>query len=206
MADFRVETERLVLRDWSEEDWEPFFQHTNTPSVMRWLGGIMNDVTKVTARTRLESYRREHGHTFWLVERKRDGGHLEGQPLGFCGLKRANQQGGPLGDMEIGWRLREDAWGKGYAREAAQLCMDLGFERFGAPHMIALTVEGNVGSWSLMKRLGMVRRPHLDFPSADFEAEGGVIIAYAITREEWERSGRNTAPFHQLPQYGVSNI
>jgi RimJ/RimL family protein N-acetyltransferase len=186
MGDFRLETPRLILRDWTEADWSPFFHHTNTPAVMRWLGGVMDDAGRALARERLEFYQREHGFTFWLVERKRDGGHLSGEPLGFCGFKRSNQQGGPVGDMEIGWRLREDAWGHGYAREAAQECMRLGFERFGVPHMVALTVERNQASWGLMRRLGMRRRPDLDFRNTDFDAESGTIIVYSITRAEWD--------------------
>jgi RimJ/RimL family protein N-acetyltransferase len=185
MAEFHRETARLILRDWREEDWDPFFRHTNTPAVMRWLGGTMNEAGIATARLRLESYRREHGFTFWVVERKRDNGYLAGELLGFCGFKRSNQQGGPEGDMEIGWRLREDAWGHGYAREAAQECMRIGFEEFDAPHMLALTVEGNAGSWGLMRRLGMRRRADLDFANSDFDTESGTIIVYAITREEW---------------------
>lgn len=186
MADFWLETERLVLRDWAEGDWPQFVRHTNTPAVMRWLGGVMDEKARDAARTRLESYSADHGHTFWIVQRKADGGHLSGELLGFCGLKRANQEGGPIGDFEIGWRFREDAWGRGYAREAAVAAMRAGFEQFGAPHMIALTIAENTGSWGLMKRLGMRRRSDLDFESADFHEEYGTIIAYAITRQEWE--------------------
>jgi RimJ/RimL family protein N-acetyltransferase len=185
MAEFRLETERLVQRDWRDEDWEPFFRHTNTPAVMRWLGGVLDEEAQAKMRERLASYKNQHGHNFWMVERKRDGGHLAGELLGFCGLKRANQDGAPIGDFEIGWRFREDAWGRGYAREAAEASMTAGFEKFGAPHVIALTVEGNAASWGLMRRLGMRRRPELDFESTDFEPAGGTIIAYSITRDEW---------------------
>lgn len=181
MADFRHETPRLVLRDWREEDWEPFWRHTNTPAVMQWLGGVADEAVMAAARARLESYHAEHGHTFWVVERKSDG-----ELLGFCGLKKSNQKGGPQGEFEIGWRLREDAWGKGYAREAAQASMALGFERWHAPHMIALTVARNSASWGLMKRLGMERAEDLDFASDEFDAKDPVIIAYRITREQWE--------------------
>lgn len=188
-ADFRLETARLVLRDWREEDWAALWRHTHTPAVMRWLGGMLDDDGIAAARSRIESYRAEHGFTFWATERKADGGHLSGELLGFCGLKRANQPGAPLGDMEIGWRLREDAWGHGYAREAAQAAMHAGFARFGAPHMIALTVEGNAPSWGLMRRLGMERRPDLDFASPEWDADDGTIIAYAITRDAWQAQG-----------------
>ena len=81
--------------------------------------------------------------------------------------------------------MREDAWGFGYAREAAEAALTVGFETFGAPHVIALTVEGNSASWGLMRRLGMRRRPDLDFPSTEFDPEDGTIIAYSITHDEW---------------------
>ena len=88
--------------------------------------------------------------------------------------------------MEAGWRLREDAWGQGYAREAAAASLTLAFERFGADEVIALTVQGNTGSWGLMLRLGMARREDLDFDSPDFDPENPRIIAYAITRAAWQ--------------------
>lgn len=187
MAEFRHETERLTLRDWRAEDWPVFWQVTNTPAVMRWLGGVADEATRAAARARVEGYQRDHGHTFWVVERKDDAALL-----GFCGLKRSNQPGGPQGMMEVGWRLREDAWGQGYAKEAATAAFDLAFDRFGADEVIALTVQGNTGSWGLMLRLGMARREDLDFDSADFDPANPRIIAYAIVREEWQVSRHKT--------------
>ena len=178
MADFRHETARLVLRDWRDEDWEPFWQVTNTPAVMEWLGGVCDDAKRRGAQDRLLGYQRDNGHTFWVVERKEDGAIL-----GFCGLKRCNQEGGPTGEMEVGWRLREDAWGKGYAKEAAIASLDLAFDRFGAEQVVALTVEPNVPSWGLMKRLGMERREDLDFSNSDFGDD--TIIVYSIARDKW---------------------
>ncbi|MEZ5744232.1 MAG: GNAT family N-acetyltransferase [Sphingomonadaceae bacterium] len=186
MAEFRLETERLVLRDWCEEDFAPLFRQTNTPAVMRWLGGVLDEEGMAKQQQRLLDYASEHGHTMWALERKADGGHLAGELLGFCGLKKANQDGAPIGDFEIGWRLREDAWGKGYALESAQAAMRAGFEQFGAPHMIALTVQGNAPSWGLMLRLGMRRREDLDFQSDEWDEGDGTIIAYSISRDEWQ--------------------
>ena len=179
MAEFRHETERLILRDWRAEDWAPFWEGTNTPAVMQWLGGVADDAAKAAGQERIEAYRRDHGHTFWVLECRETG-----EILGFCGLKRCNEENGPWDDMEIGWRLREDAWGKGYAKEAAIASLKLGFERFAAPHIIALTVIENEPSWGLMKRLGMKRREDLDFESNQFGPES--VIVYSITKEEWE--------------------
>ena len=177
---FYHETDRLVLRDWREGDWPRFWGGTNTPSVMRHLGGVCDDTKREAARGRLESYRRDLGHTFWVVERKADG-----EVLGFCGLKRSNHAGGPMGLMEIGWRLREDAWGQGYAREAASASLDLAFDRFGADEVVAFTGNANTASWGLMRRLGMRRREDLDFANAEFTPEDPVIIVYSIERQVW---------------------
>lgn len=180
MTAFRHETTRLILRDWRAEDWSVFWEATNTPAVMRWLGGVQDAAARAAGEARIESYRAEHGHTFWVVERKADSALL-----GFCGLKRSNQPGGPQGMMEVGWRLREDAWGKGYAKEAATASLALAFDHFGADEVIALTVQGNTGSWGLMRRLGMERRADLDFDSTGFGSEDPRIIAYGITRDQW---------------------
>lgn len=181
MGEFRHETERLVLRDWREEDWAKFWEGTNTPAVMRWLGGVLDEVGMLSARLRLESYREQFGHTFWVVERKEDGA-----VLGFCGLKRCTDENGPFDMMEVGWRLREEAWGKGYAKEAAIASLEVGFSRYGAEEIIALTVEANSGSWGLMRRLGMERRPELDFPETMWSQDYGDVIVHSITRERWE--------------------
>ena len=89
------------------------------------------------------------GFTFWAVERKEDG-----ELLGFCGLKIADDPQSPVeGEYEIGWRLREDAWGRGYAKEAATASLDFAFgPARGASAVVALTVDGNAPSWGLMLR------------------------------------------------------
>jgi RimJ/RimL family protein N-acetyltransferase len=180
MADFRHETERLILRDWREEDWAPFWEGTNTPNVMAHLGGVLDEDARQSTRARLELYTQQHGHTFWCVERKSDGA-----VLGFCGLKRCTSVGGPIGAMEAGWRLAEDAWGQGYAKEAASASLALAFGQFGAEEVIALTVEGNRSSWGLMLRLGMVRREDLDFTEDHWSGQQRPTIVYAIARDTW---------------------
>ncbi|MXP15196.1 GNAT family N-acetyltransferase [Altererythrobacter confluentis] len=191
---FRAETERLVLRDWQgDADWAAFFRHTNTPAVMEWLGGVMDADHMAIQRSRVENCAARNGHCFWLVEREDDGGHLAGEVLGFCGLKRADAPGSSVtGAMEIGWRFRQDAWGKGYAREAAQAAMDAGFARFGAKEIVALTVIDNRPSWGLMIRLGMKRREDLDYADVRYDPPWRDTIVYSAVRndgrrEDWEK-------------------
>jgi RimJ/RimL family protein N-acetyltransferase len=175
----RIETERLVLRDWTLDDIEPFLR-LNTPEVMRWLGGVKaREALEAAVRDRFIAWQESRGFTFWVVERKEDA-----ELLGFCGIKIADDTGSPVeGEYEIGWRLREDAWGRGYAKEAAIASLDHAFGQLGAQRVVALTVEGNSPSWGLMERLGMTRRPDLDYKGPEW-AEGTVIV-YLIRREEW---------------------
>jgi RimJ/RimL family protein N-acetyltransferase len=178
---FRLETERLVLRDWRDDDWSRFFEGTNTPAVMRWLGGVLDEEGEAATRARVEGCAGRNGFCFWVVERKNDG-----ELLGFCGLKRADAPGSSVtGAMEIGWRLREDAWGQGYAREAASAALDAAFHRYGSEDVVALTVIENEASWGLMKRLGMRRRAELDYADARFEPPIRDHIVYSIDRATW---------------------
>lgn len=147
---------------------------------MQRLGGVADADSRAAAQERLLRYARDYGHTFWVIERQSDGAIL-----GFCGLKRCTDENGPFGMMEAGWRLREDAWGKGYAKEAAIASLDLAFDRFGADEIVALTLEANTGSCGLMQRLGMERRPDLDFEETMWSQDYGTIIVYSSTRAAW---------------------
>ena len=184
MAEVVAETERLRLRTWDDEDEFRFFDVMNTPAVMRWLGGLQRPEDWSAGYQRLRGYERDFGFTFWIVERRSDA-----EILGFCGLKRANAPGGDgiAGEVEIGWRLREEAWGHGYAKEAAIASLDLAFDRFEAPRVVAITALHNLPSQGLMVRLGMTRREELDFVDERFPKESDVNpqIVFSIERAEW---------------------
>ena len=181
MAETVIDTARLRLRTWDAADIDPFMTHLNTPAVMRWLGGVQDRAFYQATYDRIADCQAQHGHCFWIVERKADDALL-----GFCGLKRTNVPGAPmLGDMEIGWRLRQDAWGHGYAREAAEASLAFAFYQCHAPHVVALTVAQNAASWGLMQRLGMIRAPEWDFRDNRFGPEVADIIAYRMTRGDF---------------------
>jgi RimJ/RimL family protein N-acetyltransferase len=180
-----IETARLVLRDWREEDLDPFVRHTNTPAVMRWLGGVQDpEALKARWRERVMAWQESLGFTYWALERRADG-----ELLGFCGLKLADAPGGEAiaGLHEIGWRLREDAWGQGYAKEAAIATLDFAFDRLAAPTVVALTVPGNAASWGLMERLGLRRRHDLDYWDTRFGEELNPTLVYDMEAEPWRR-------------------
>lgn len=190
MAEVVAETDRLRLRTWDDDDEFRFYEAMNTPAVMRWLGGLQTPEAWSAGYQRLRGYERDFGFTFWIAERRTDGAIL-----GFCGLKRANAPGADdiAGDVEIGWRLREDAWGQGYAKEGAIASLDLAFGRFAAPHVVAVTAAGNRPSQGLMIRLGMTRRPELDFVDQRFSPDSDVNpqVVFSIDAADWPRARAN---------------
>jgi RimJ/RimL family protein N-acetyltransferase len=149
---------------------------------MRWLGGVWSREDQEAGFERIQQYQRDFGHTFWVVEER-----ASGELLGFCGLKRVNSPGAEaIADMpEVGWRLRESAWGKGIAKEAAMASLDLAFGRFGYGEVVAITVEGNGASQGLMRRLGMTRRRDLDYVDPRYLDELGPAVVWSIAAADW---------------------
>lgn len=182
MANVVAETERLRLREWDDADESHFYEVMNTPAVMRYLGGVQTPEEWRLAYQRIRTCARDFGHSFWIVEDK-----ASGDLLGFCGLKRVNSPGaGDLtGTPEIGWRLRESAWGKGIAKEAAIASLDLAFGRLGFDGVVAITVASNVDSQALMERLGMRRREDLDYFDPRFGPELNPSMIWRIEAGEW---------------------
>jgi len=159
-----IGTARLVLRGWRDEDITPFAALCANPEVMTHLGGPQPRAEVEVAITRQRASQARDGHCFWAIERREDA-----MFLGFCGLRDGGPAGTPVVDeLEIGWRLRRDAWGRGYAREAAEAALAWGWANTARARIIAMTVPANASSWKLMERLGMVRRGDLDFAHPAF--------------------------------------
>lgn len=157
VADFRLETERLVLRDWRAADLDDFHRVCGDSAVMATLGPVMSRDETAELIANLQERAERFGHTFWALERKDDG-----CVLGFTGLIRGNIPE-TEGELEIGWRLAADCWGQGYAREAAEAALEWARDHRPGEPVIAITAHGNARSRALMERLGMVRQPGRDF-------------------------------------------
>ena len=177
----RMRTHRLKLRSWQMADIQRYHEACNTPAVMRWLGGVQSRFDlKRDVRYFIRSERR-HGFTFWALERLSDGAFL-----GFCGLVRIPDWDCPFqGELEIGWRIRESEWGKGYAFEAASAVLRYAFDVLKADLVVSRTAAGNLRSQGLMRKLGLIRRPDLDYHPTG-EVEG--LHVFSMSPNGW--SGR----------------
>jgi RimJ/RimL family protein N-acetyltransferase len=143
------ETARLILRGWRDEDVEPFAALCADPRVMRWVGrGDPQDRAQAEASlAAIRAHWVRHGFGLWAAQ-ERDTGEF----AGFVGLARLNDRSG---DVEIGWRLRREAWGRGLATEGAVAARDHAFGDLGLVRLVALVHPENAASLRVVDKLGM---------------------------------------------------
>jgi RimJ/RimL family protein N-acetyltransferase len=158
-----IATARLILRPWRREDVAPYAAMMADPEVAGPIGGVID---AEEAALRLEAFQAaldDHSLARLAVERRADG-----RLIGHCGLAPIPEQLPPAPGFEIGWALARDAWGQGYATEAAQAVLADGFDRQGLAEILAFTTVANLRSQAVMGRLGFVRRRELDFDHPRF--------------------------------------
>lgn len=171
-----IQTERLILRRWEDRDRAVFHRHCSDPVVMENLGPLLSAEETDVLLDRQNGYYDSQGYCFWAMERREDS-----ELLGFCGLKPGAERTPIEGEVEIGWRLGSDHWGKGYAREAAQASLDWAWAN-GIDSVAAITTRGNFRSWGLMERLGMVRAPEDDFDHPKAIERLRAHVTYRVAR------------------------
>ena len=181
MAEAVAETERLMLRREIPGDLEVWLEHMNTPPVMAMVGGVQPPEKVAEGFAKMAAG--EDLLAFYFVALKADG-----TLIGKARLARIETPTAPdelKGAVQVGWTFREDFWGQGYAREAAEAALRLAFERLALPRVYAQTSERNTASWGLMKRLGMARRTDLDYLDSDYPPEDNPTMVWDLGREHW---------------------
>lgn len=153
-------TPRLLLRGWSEADAEPFAAMNADPRVMEYFPNPLSFDESEALRRRCMAELEAEGFGPYAVERRSDGAFL-----GFVGLHRVKFEADFTPAVEIGWRLRADAWGHGYACEAARAVLDDAFGRLGLARVVAFAAVGNLRSQRVMERIGMRRTEEFDHPA-----------------------------------------
>lgn len=152
------ETERLLLREWRDDDLAPFAALNADPEVMRWFVSPLSRDESDALVGRMRVAFAEHGYGLWAVEVKATGAFI-----GFTGLMWQTFPAPFTPALEVGWRLARDAWGHGYATEAARVALSVGFDEAGVDEIVSMTAVQNVRSQAVMERLGMTRDPADDF-------------------------------------------
>ena len=187
MSDF-VESARLVLRQFTAHDADLLIELDSDPAVMRYLTG--GEPTMPAARVRdqvipsvLRTYERWNGRFGLFAAYEKETGAF----IGWFHLRP--EPTGPQDEVELGYRLRQDAWGKGYATEGSQALVDKGFLELGVNTVWGETMAVNVASQKVMEKVGMSVVEVLPTPDDMLDVEGAERggFRFEITREQWER-------------------
>ncbi|HEY5106270.1 MAG TPA: GNAT family N-acetyltransferase [Caulobacteraceae bacterium] len=155
-----IETARLALRNYRDDERGRFADLNADPMVGQWLGGTMtreaSDAAFDTRRLEID----RDGFGLWAAALKADD-----TMIGSVGLRRLPiAWDHPMrGEVEVGWRLFPSVWGAGYASEAAAACLAFGFSQLGLSRIVSFTADTNAPSEAVMRRIGMTRDPTRDF-------------------------------------------
>lgn len=162
-----VETDRLLLRGFRDEDGEAWAEICADEETMSWLarepmdrGDAWRHMAELAGHWQLKGYGQ------WAME-ERDGGEL----VGRAGLYFPADWPG----LEVGWLVRRDRWGRGYATEAGAAAVRFAFEQVGADHVLSLIAPENVASRRVAEKLGAR-------PAGSVELRGHTLEVLRIDR------------------------
>ena len=180
-----IETEHLVLREFTPDDLDDLVALDGDPEVMHYVTGgrttpreeIRDDILPAF----LAYHDRGTGYGFWAAIEKSSGDFL-----GWFHFRP--RPGAPVDEPELGYRLRASAWGKGYATEGSRAIVRKGFTDLGVRRVVAETMAVHVASRRVMEKAGLrlVRTFHQPWPYP-IEGDEHGDVEYALERDEWER-------------------
>ncbi len=151
MTKTHLETERLVLREWQDEDRKPFAQMNGDPMVMEYMPRRLDEDASDKLVSRFEDHFKKHGYGLYAAALKETN-----EFMGFVGLNNVALDVPFKPAVEIAWRLSYEFWGHGYASEAAQGVLDHGLKALEIPEIVAFTVYDNTRSIHVMEKIGLV--------------------------------------------------
>lgn len=193
-----LETDRITLRRFTQDDVDNLYGLDSDPEVMRFLSGgkptPYEEVRDEIIPFLIECYQRYDGLGYWAAQARPDGDFL-----GWFQLRPVEEAG-----AELGYRLRRTAWNKGYATEGSRALISKAFTDYDVDRVFAHTMTTNSASRRVMEKCGLVfvrtfhpdRLP--DIPGAELAA-----VEYALTRAAWqasttERAATASAGAHEI--------
>jgi RimJ/RimL family protein N-acetyltransferase len=184
-----LETPRLVLRRFTMADADNLVRLDADPDVMRFVtGGIptsRDEIENEFLPAFLAYYDRYDGYGFWAA--------IEKPAREFLGWFHFRPRAdAPPGEVELGYRLRKPAWGKGYATEGSRALIRKGFTESGVQRVVAEAMAVNVASRRVMEKAGLrlVRTFRQPWPyPADGSQHGAV--EYALDKSRWQQDQAN---------------
>jgi len=166
-----IETERLFLREFIPGDLVALARVLCDRDAMRFYPMIFDEAAAKQWIARNQQRYLKHGQGLWAMDLK-----STGEMIGDCGITLQDVDGDSL--LEIGYHLRRDMWGQGFATEAARACRDYGFTQLRAEFLVSLVRPENLPSCRVAERNGMTvwkETTHAGMP----------YLVYRVRRSEW---------------------
>lgn len=180
-----LETERLIIRNWEEQDRDLFHLINSDERVMEFFAIRRTKEESDKMMDEVKLFIDKNGRGLTAIALKESN-----EAIGFCALADAEMEDARFtGEIEIGWRLAPRFWGKGYVTEAARRLLEFGFTELQLPGIVSFAVPKNKRSIAVMKRLGMTRDPSSDFDHSkvpDTHAELKRHVVYRILPQKEE--------------------
>jgi RimJ/RimL family protein N-acetyltransferase len=177
-----LESARLLMRQWCDEDLPEFAALCADPQVMRYFPAPLSRLQSAALIGRIRGHFAEHGFGLWALERKDSGAFI-----GFTGLALVGFDAPFAPAVEIGWRLARRHWGLGFASEAAWTALRCGFGQLGLDEVVSFTATCNLPSEKVMQAIGMQRVEGGDFDHPGLPAGHPLErhLLYRISRAQW---------------------
>lgn len=184
-----LETERLILRQFTQADADNLLELNSDPDVVRFTPDANQPIDYIIIQNELlpkyiAYYEKYAGYGVWAAIEKSSQefiGWFYFRPVVYASY--FNSALANASDIELGYRLRKNAWGKGYATEGAKALVLKGFSQLGTQRVIAVALDVNLASRRVMEKVG------LKFEKKVFYEENGqelVICVYALNKDEFK--------------------
>jgi RimJ/RimL family protein N-acetyltransferase len=174
-----ISTARLLMRRWRDSDREPFAAMNADPAVRRYFPDLLDRVASDVSIDRMESLFDRQGFGLWALEVAGSG-----EFIGFTGLNPMPAGVPGAGGMEVGWRLAESAWHRGYATEAATAALGVAFGGVGLAEIWSMTAVTNQPSQAVMRRIGMSYYADFEHPKLPLGHPLRPHVAYRVAGQE----------------------
>ena len=176
-----LQTSRLILRNWKQNDIEPFAILNSDPRVCEFLPNVLSQEETLTSVIKIQSHFKKHAFGLFAVELISTKTFI-----GFVGLKYFSFDSHFTPSVELAWRLSWENWGQGLATEAAQKVTQYGFETLGLPEILAITAKNNQRSRRVMEKLGMFTNEDENFlhPQLEYSHPLAEHVLYRFNDKE----------------------
>tara|TARA_B110000046_G_C13021675_1_gene411564 strand:+ start:67 stop:624 length:558 start_codon:yes stop_codon:yes gene_type:complete len=174
-------SKRLGFRNWNENDLTELSKINADLEIMEHFPKPLTEKETTEFIQRLKNHYEKNGYSYFATE------ILEsGELIGFIGLALQDYKTDFTPAVDIGWRLKKSAWGKGYATEGAKKCLEFAFYEMNLENIISTCTEKNSKSENVMKKIGMDKIGEFNHPELKEFPEYEKCICYGINKNVWQ--------------------